>query len=442
MALEFKLPELGENIESGKVTKVLVAVGDQVREDQPVVELETDKATLDVPAPAGGTVAEIRAKEGESLKVGQVLLILDTGGAAAGKASEPSEPPAQAPPKPAAVAPPEPPAPAKPAPKPASPAESPAGKKDSPQQPTAAQARKPGAPTPAAPSVRRLARELGVDIGTVPGSGPGGRITAEDVRDFAAKTEASEQEKPSADDTASTDLATDSTGVERQKMSAIRRITAERMAAAWATIPHVTQFDKADITAFEAFRKRYGPKAEKQGGKLTVTALILKLLGDVLKEFPQFNASVDMETQTIELKRGRHIGVAVDTPHGLLVPVVRDVDRKGLIALAVEIGELAEKARNKKIVPQELQGGTFTVTNLGGIGGTAFTPIVNAPQVAILGISRGQIEPVYRDGRFEPRTMLPLALSYDHRAIDGADGARFLRRLVEAIEEPYLLLVE
>jgi pyruvate dehydrogenase E2 component (dihydrolipoamide acetyltransferase) len=303
--------------------------------------------------------------------------------------------------------------------------------------------------------VRRLARELGVDMSSVPGSGPRGRITAADVHAFAQAGSAKaapeetvapvEKAEPSAAAATNgeTSVTHDKFGpVERSKMSGIRRKTAEHMTHAWTTIPHVTHFDKADVSGFELVRKRRSAKLESVGTKLTITPILLKILGAALKHFPHFNASLDEQSQELILKKYYNIGVAVDTERGLLVPVVRDVDQKSAVDLAIEIARLAEKARARELTLEEMQGGTFTVTNLGGIGGTAFTPIINAPQVAILGVARARVEPYFENGQFVPRTMLPLALSYDHRAIDGADAARFLRWLAEAIEQPYWLLFQ
>lgn len=225
-------------------------------------------------------------------------------------------------------------------------------------------------------------------------------------------------------------------------MSGIRRATAENLSQTWATVPQVTQFDKADVTDLENLRKRYSPRVEAEGGKLTVTAILLKVVAGALKKFPQFNTSVDMAAREIIYKKYVHIGIAVDTEHGLMVPVIRDVDKKNIIELSVELGEIASKTRARKLKVDDMQGGCFTISNLGGIGGTGFTPIVNAPEVAILGVARTQIEAVYRDGTFVPRQMLPLALTYDHRVIDGADGIRFLRWIVEALENPFLLSLE
>jgi pyruvate dehydrogenase E2 component (dihydrolipoamide acetyltransferase) len=289
--------------------------------------------------------------------------------------------------------------------------------------------------------VRRLAREIGVDITAVPGSGPGGRISTEDVKVFARR-------RLTSSDGAATAPAPVAAGlpdftkwgeVERHTMTGIRRKTAEHMAHAWATIPHVTQYAKADITELEELRQRFAPQAEAVGGKLTITAIMLKVVVAALKRFPQFNASLDLASEEVVYKKYYHLGVAVDTERGLLVPVIRDVDRKSVLELSVELNQVAERARTKKTTLEELQGGTFTVTNLGGIGGTFFSPIINTPEVAILGVARSTIEAAYRDDQFVPRLMLPLALSYDHRLIDGADGARFVRWLTEALQQPFLI---
>jgi pyruvate dehydrogenase E2 component (dihydrolipoamide acetyltransferase) len=291
---------------------------------------------------------------------------------------------------------------------------------------------------PAAPSVRRLARELGVEIRQVPGSGPEGRISVEDVQAFVRSALAN----PAAGGAAAPLPDFSKWGeVERKPMSNIRRKTAEHLSRAWTVIPHVTQHDKADITALEVLRKQYSPQAEQAGGKLTMTVVALKIVAAALRKFPQFNSSVDMARQEIVYKKSIHVGVAVDTPRGLLVPVIRDVDRKGIIELAADLGKASEKARSGKLSLDDMQGAGFTITNLGGIGGTSFTPIVNWPEVAILGISRGVYEPVYNGQTFEPRQLLPLSLSYDHRVIDGADGARFLRWVADAFEQTFVTLL-
>jgi pyruvate dehydrogenase E2 component (dihydrolipoamide acetyltransferase) len=286
-----------------------------------------------------------------------------------------------------------------------------------------------------------------VDINQVQGSGAGGRISLEDVKRYARDLHArpaSQQFRCALPAVTLPDF-TKWGAVERQPMSNVRRATAERMTQSWVTIPHVTQFDKADITDLEQLRQRYdAQRVQSAGGKLTVTAIALKVVAAALKRFPQFNASVDMTTHEVIHKAYYHIGVAVDTDRGLLVPVIRNVDQKNILELSVELTQLAERARSRKTTLEEMQGGTFTITNLGGLGGTNFTPIINAPEVAILGLARSSMEPVYNDstGQLTPRLMLPLALSYDHRLIDGADGVRFLRWVVEVLQQPFLLALE
>jgi pyruvate dehydrogenase E2 component (dihydrolipoamide acetyltransferase) len=411
MAVEFRLPELGENIASGTVTKILVAVGDAVALEQPVLELETDKAVLEIPATVSGTVTEIRAIVGKPIAVGDVVLVV-SGVEAAPKPPPPATTPVKVPASRAAPV---------------------------QVQPPVADAKA----ALAAPSVRRLARELGVDIDQVAGTGPSGRVSAEDVRASAAQGVATPDSRGQEEEPAPPPAGQDASGsTERQPMNAIRRKTALHVTNAWQTIPHVTHFDAADITSLEAFRKQHGKEVEAAGGRLTVTALVLRVLAEALRKFPKFNASVDLENQEIILKKYINIGVAVDTENGLLVPVLRNVDRKTLIEISVEVAQLAGKARNRKLTLDEMRGGTFTVTNLGGIGGTGFTPIINAPEVAVLGLSRSRIEPVFDNGAFAPRAMLPLVLSYDHRVIDGADAARFLRWVAEALEQPFVLLLD
>jgi pyruvate dehydrogenase E2 component (dihydrolipoamide acetyltransferase) len=296
---------------------------------------------------------------------------------------------------------------------------------------------------PAAPSIRRLARELGVDINQVSGTGSRGRISEADVKAHAKRliSEPFARIGPPWRTPLVTPLPDFSHWgeVERKAMSSVRRKTAEQMSYAWSTVPHVTQYDKADVTTLEELRKRYGKMAEDAGAKLTVTAVALKVAASALKVFPQFAASIDAARNEIIYKKYFHIGVAVDTDRGLLVPVIRDVDKKNIVELSVELARAAEKARSRKLAAEDMEGGVFTITNLGGIGGTAFSPIVNAPEVAILGISRASPEPVFVNGAFQPRLMLPLSLAYDHRLIDGADAARFLRWVAEALEQPFLL---
>jgi pyruvate dehydrogenase E2 component (dihydrolipoamide acetyltransferase) len=463
---EFTLPELGENVEKGDVTRIMVAVGDTIKVDQPVVELETDKATIEVPSSIAGVVKELRVKTGDKVKVGQVILVADEAAAGAdakAPAAKPAEPAAgakgakaEAPaPKPAVVeakvtaAQDEPPArhevidinTARPA---ASAAPRPSEVRSAPVQAP------PGTLVPAAPSVRRFARELGVEIGEVGGTGPGGRIGQEDVKDHVRDTLSGSGGGGRAARTGPLPDFSRFGEIESRPMSNIRRKTAEHLTAAWQA-PHVTQHDRADVTALEEFRKAYGGKVEKAGGKLTVTAILLKICAQAIAKYPQFASSVDMANDAIVYKKYTHIGVAVDTPNGLLVPVIRDADKKTVTAMAAELATLSQKARDKKLSLDEMSGGVFSITNLGGIGGTSFTPIVNRPEVAILGVSRTTIEPVFNPSTslgtgpstslgaaagFVPRQMLPLSLSYDHRAIDGADAARFLRFIAEALEQP------
>ncbi len=443
MTTEFKLPELGENVESGDVVKVLISIGDTLEIDQPVLEIETDKATIEVPSSVSGVVKEIHIKAGDQAKVGQTILTLESADGQpqpAPKAkAEPVPAPELAPPPPQDEPEPAPePEPAVPAPSPVT-AAPPSSKAEQPQK-----LRKIA---PAAPSVRRLARELGVDINAVAGTGPAGRISQKDVKNHVKRINLERAAAPApaaAAGTAALPPLPDFSkwgDIERERMGSVRRATARQMDAAW-TIPRVTQFDKADITELEKLRRQFSKRAEAAGGKLTVTAILLKVLAAALRRFPKFNASIDLANQEIIYKKYIHIGVAVDTDRGLLVPSIRDVDRKSIIELAAELNVVAAKARDKKLTLDDLQGSTFTITNLGGIGGTNFTPIVNYPEVAILGVARGSLEAVYRNGNFEPRMRMPLALSYDHRLIDGADAARFLRWVAEALEEPFLLALE
>ncbi|MCI0614775.1 dihydrolipoyllysine-residue acetyltransferase [bacterium] len=438
--VEFKIPELGENIEEASVIKVLAKPGDQVSKDQPLMELETDKATVEVPSSVSGVVKEVRIKEGDKAKVGDVVFVIT-----ASEEAEVAEAPAEAEaaaveevveeePKPAA----------EPKPKPRR-----AGL-DEALAPVAEGYRKyrPDAivkVAPAAPSVRRFSREIGIDINKVTGSGPRGRISIEDVKKYA-RSARTQKEVPSAGLPGLTVSQLPDFSkwgqIERKPMSGIRQKTAENMIISWLNVARVTQYDKADITELEEHRKKFGNKVEVAGGKLTVTAVLLKVVASALKTFPQFNASLDVAKNEIIYKKYYHVGVAVDTDRGLLVPVIRDVDKKNILQLSVDLTEAAEKARTKKLSLEEMQGGTFTITNLGGIGGIAFSPIVYFPQVAILGISRSSMEPVYVDGKFEPRLMLPLSLSYDHRLIDGADAARFLRWVAEALKDPFLIALE
>jgi pyruvate dehydrogenase E2 component (dihydrolipoamide acetyltransferase) len=461
MATEFVLPVLGDGIDGGTLVKVLVGEGDSVAENQPVLELETDKAVLEVPSTVSGTVEKIAVQEGAKIKIGETVFTVEENGSANGAGSTPTA--AEAAPEPAAEAAPEEkqeeatPAVSAPAEAPvvsqagSTPGVGAAASNGAAKSEIVAPPREPSGraqseyePVPAAPSTRRFAREIGLDIGEVSGSGPGGRISQDDVKNRAREI-LSGGGAVQAGSTPIVPLPDFSQfgEIEAQEFSNVRRATSNQMARSWQA-PHVTQFDKADITELEKLRKQYGPLAEERGGKLTVTAILVKAIVGALKKFPQFNSSLDLGNEQLILKKYYNIGVAVDTERGLLVPVIKNADRKGVFEIAKELGEVAERARNKKTGLDELQGGSFTLTNLGGIGGTNFTPIVNAPEVAILGVARGGFEPVWNkeQSEFEPRMMLPLALSYDHRVIDGADGARFLRFIAQSLQEPFLLAME
>ncbi len=440
MATEFKLPEVGEGITGGTVVNLLVSVGDEIERDQPVLELETDKAVVEVPSTVTGVIESINVKENEEAKIGQVVLTVGENGVAAAE-KKPAEAPEES----------------KEEPQEESQGEkgetksTEAPAEEKPAAPSRAEARAPQAESaevsdrsliPAAPSVRRLARELGVDLGAISGSGILGRISAEDVRRYASG--AAPQAGPAAPEAPPLPDFGKYGEVERQPMSNVRKATVRSMTAAWTTVPMVTQFDKADVTELEKLRKQYQPKADKLGAKLTPTAILLKVVSGALRKFPDFNASLDVQKSEIIYKKYINIGVAVDTERGLLVPVVKHADRKNALQLAVELGELAAKARERKLGPQEMQGGNFSISNLGGIGGTGFTPIVASPEVAILGVSRSAFEPLWdaEAGQFKPRLFMPLALTYDHRLIDGAAAARFLRWVCEALEDPFLLALE
>ncbi len=420
---ELKLQELGENITQGTVTKILVKVGDRLQKGQSILEIETDKAVLEVPSASEGLIKEILIKTGGVIKVGQPIFKIE------GDVSTPSAAPAAK-----AEAPPA---------KITGPVETPANVSVPVTTVTPAismtQANKVKAigqiDVPAAPSVRLLARELGIDIAQVPGSGPGGRISNNDVKAYCKMLNTS---RPTGGGMGVAPQPLPNFAkwgpVRREAMSNVRRKTAEHVSNAWGSIPHVTQFDKADITELEKFRKTIsGTKTATTPKKISVTPFIIKVVCGALKKFPQFNSSIDMTTQEIIFKDYVNIGIAVDTDRGLLVPVLKNADKMSLLQIADELTAMAERARLRKTTIEEMQGGCFSISNLGGIGGANFTPIVNWPDVAILGVSRGSMEPVYIDGNFVPRLMLPLSLSYDHRMIDGSDGARFIRWICEAL---------
>jgi pyruvate dehydrogenase E2 component (dihydrolipoamide acetyltransferase) len=447
---EFKLPELGENIDSGDLVRLLISPGATVSEGQPVMELETDKAVVEVPSSVSGVVREIKVKEGQKVKVGDVIFTLEGGAVAPSEAPRKHEPVEHMSGQQAARL------GFQLAMRAEGKTEAQALPPDQPQSTTPefsmpVQLGKVAGtehrdPAPAAPHVRRLAREIGIDIYSVQGSGPGGRISEDDVKlcaknALSAATAAAQSPRGAFVEPELPDFAKWGK-IERVSIRGVRRKTAEHLRQAWNTIPHVTQQDRADITELEQLRAKFAPRAEEAGGKMTVTAIALKVCASALKVFPQFNASIDMAKEEIVYKQYINIGVAVDTDRGLLVPVIRDVDKKNIVGLAAELTQLSKKAKDRKLTPDEMVGGSFTITNLGGIGGTGFSPIVNHPEVAILGLSRSRMEPEWVNNKFEPRLILPLSLSYDHRLIDGADAARFLRWIAEAFEQPFLLSVQ
>ncbi len=420
------VPDIGD-FKNIPVIEVLVKPGDSVKAEDALISLESDKATMEVPAPFAGVVKEMKIKLGDKVSQGTAILSLEIGegeGAAA---------PANESPKAAALA---------PAPAPAA--------KVAESEPAAPAAAAVPAAAPvdeksfsrahASPSVRRFARELGVDLGRVKGSGPKGRILKDDIAGFVKSALAQPTGgggagfAPGLPAWPQVDFAKFGP-VENQPMSRIKKISGPFLHRNWVSIPHVTQNDEADITELEAFRKGMADEAQKQGVKLTPLALIMKAVVAALKHHPEFNSSLAPSGDALVLKRYYHIGVAVDTPGGLVVPVIRDVDQKGVLQLAKELAEAGAKARDGKLGPGDMQGGTFSISSLGGIGGTHFTPIINAPEVAILGVSKSAMKPVWKDGQFVPRLIMPLSLSYDHRAVDGAQGARFITALSATLSD-------
>jgi pyruvate dehydrogenase E2 component (dihydrolipoamide acetyltransferase) len=438
---EIKVPDIGD-FKEVDVIEILVKPGDTVAKEASLITVESDKATMEIPSPAAGVVKELKVKLGDKVAEGSMILLLQASADAApvqqvAKSAESSATPTPAPQPAAASAPAAEPAAVaihRPAPVPLVPvAEAPAF-------------------TPhASPSVRKFARELGADLAKVRGSGPKGRITQEDVQAFVkgvlsqAPATALAVAAPAGGgpfnlpEWPQVDFAKFGP-VELKALSRIKRLSGANLHRNWISIPHVTQFDEADITELEAFRKESGAASEKQGFKLTLLAFLIKACVTALRQYPEFNASLDRGGENLVLKRYFHIGVAVDTPDGLVVPVIRDADRKGVYDLARELAEVSKLARDKKLKPGDMQGGTFSISSLGGIGGTAFTPIINAPEVAILGVSRSAMRPVWlaakgEAGQFVPRLMLPLSLSYDHRVIDGAAAARFTSYLASVLSD-------
>ena len=432
MAREFKLPDLGEGIHEGEVLSVSVAVGDDVREGDILLEVETDKAAVEIPSPYTGTVTAILVNAGDIVNVGDVMVTFSDNGTDTVAPAAPVE------------------------------ADTPATPETTPE---AAAAPRVQSPVPASPATRRLARELGVDLRAVTPTGPGGLVTADDVKAVAdgdTAPEAPGLPKTAPPAPAELSPATPIRPLDRQApalpdfdrwgpteripVRSIRRAVARRMAIAWEQIPHVSNQNDVDLTRLDAFRRRKKTVIEDQGGKLTLTVFALKAAAAALRQFPNFNASLDSAAGHIVRKHYFHIGVAVDTPDGLVVPVLRDVDRKSLTELAIELNDLVVRARDRKLVPDDMQGGTFTITNMGPIGGGHFTPIINYPEVAIMGMGTARMKPVVRqrgNGRHEivPRLIMPLVLSVDHRVLDGADAARFMNVVIHALEDPEDMLL-
>ena len=436
MAIDIKLPHLGENIETGVVVKIFVKAGDRVEKNQNVLELETEKASIEVPVEVSGTVKKIHVREGESIAVNEVFITLAetvNNRSSIEKVDKPIEKDMQG---------------TLPEKNGSSTKEQTIAQSDDhviesqklkQLKEVSTQSLGTAIVVPASPSTRRFAREIGIEITQVPGSGPGRRISIEDVKAYSKKLNRSSVSSSSLDITKPLPNFARWGETRVESLSNVRSKTAENLSYAWSAIPHVTQFDKADITELEQQRKKFSQLAKNVDTKLTLTAILLKVVVGALKNFPQFNASIDVLNNSVVYKEFYHIGVAVDTDRGLIVPIIRDVNKKNIIELSRELTEVADKARRKKTSIEDMEGGTFTVSNLGGIGGTSFTPIVKWPEVAILGIARSKTEAVYLNGEFVPRLMLPLVLSYDHRIIDGADGARFLRWIVTALENPLMI---
>jgi pyruvate dehydrogenase E2 component (dihydrolipoamide acetyltransferase) len=409
--MDVKLPKLGEGADSGVVVNVFVKEGDQIARDQAILELENEKAVASVPSTAAGTVTKIYVKLGDKISVGQRILSLSGGDEPAGAAT------------PAAKR-------ATPGPEPETSVEEPAAKADGELQ-------KPVAAPVASPSIRKLVQELGIDLAKVRGSEVGGRIVIGDIRAYIARLQKA-MEPPGAAPVkpAAEQIDFSRWGpVTKKPLSQLRQVIARRMWENWNAIPHVTQFDDADFTRLNELRRKYALAYEKKGEKLTLTPLVLKALVETLKKHPIFNSSLDEVAQEVVFKEYFHIGIAVDTEQGLIVPVIRNADKKSMLDLVKELEQLAQKARDRKVTAEELKGGTFTITNQGAIGGAHFTPIINKPEVAILGLGRGALKPVARDGKVEVRLMTPLGLSYDHRVIDGGAAARFMVDLVVALQD-------
>ena len=444
MAKEIKIPQISEGVDTAIISEILVAEGDTIEDDQAVVSVETDKATAEVPSTAAGTVKEIKVSEGDEVKVGAVVVILEADEEEDKQEEEETSSDDEQETEEAEQ-------------------DIPDEEKededekeetddnddeeenkkedkesseDSEEKKHKDSSSKSSDKVYASPGVRRLARELEVDLQEIEGSGESGRITEKDVKNHKKsgdqKTGSSLEKLPDFSKWGA---------IETQKLNNIKKATAKNMTASWQSIPHVFQFGEADISGIEAYIEKHQENVEKAGGKLTLTSILTKIVATALHQFPKFNASIDMEKEEMILKKYVNINIAVATEEGLLVPVIKNADQKSIKDLSVEIAKIAEKARAGKLSNKEMEGGNFSISNLGGIGGTNFTPIVYHPQVAILGISKASTKPVYINGKFEPRSILPLSLSYDHRLIDGADGAAFINWIEKALEDPYEALL-
>ena len=414
--MKVELPFLAEGIEGGDVVQLLVREGDQVSEGQSLIELETEKATVPVPAPAGGTVARLLVRQGDHVKVGQAIIELNEAEGEAQKAATSALGKPELAPVPQTR-------PTTPLPAPDRPVVE--------QKPAVVSPPSAGTTIPAPPSVRRLARELGVDLSQVKGSEAGGRITAEDVKVFVRERSTRGTTPGVGGNIFSTPYGSE----RREPLSSTRRKIAANMIQAWTTIPHVHQFQDADITDLMALHKRYAPEFKKKGATLTLSSLFLKAIVHALKLYPQLNATLDLTNGEVIYKDYYNIGVAVDTPAGLIVPVVHQVDQKDLLQISLELADLAERTRKREIKLEELRGATFTLSNMGGIGAGPFLPIINPPQVGILGVGKARMTPVYREGQFVPRRVLQLCVAYDHRLVDGTIGARFINEIVKVLED-------
>jgi len=423
---QVQVPDIG-NFKDVEIIEVMVKAGDTVQAEDALITLETDKATMDVPSPFSGVVKEVKVKAGDKVSEGALVVLIEASDDAAASASVPA----------AAVAAPVPATKTVLQPQPPTPAPAAVSTPATPPRATSRELPATSSLAHASPSIRRFARELGVNLPQVKGSGEKGRVTREDVQNFVKAALAQPRGAGGGLQVAEMPVVDFAKygAVESKPLSRIKKLSGAYLHRNWVSIPHITQHDEADITEMEAFRKQLGTEYAAQGIKITPLAFLLRAVVESLQQFPDFNASLDASGENLVLKKYFHIGVAVDTPDGLVVPVLRDVNQKGIVQLARELAEISGRAREKKISAAEMQGGCFTISSLGGIGGTSFTPIINAPEVAILGVSRSSMKPVYKDGKFEPRLLLPLSLSYDHRVIDGAAGVRFTTCLAQVLSD-------